>query len=356
MNILTILDVVIGLAFLYLLLSLLCMVLQEIVAGINNSRGNMLFEAIGALTGDPKLQHVGKAMLEHPLAAGLVPHGWGMQRDNWFKSLLVTIMPFLGSRRPSYIDPDTFASIATDLIRLDGSTRGGPVHPAFSALLHESGNDMAVFRTKVGAWYKAATDRQTGLYKRKAQRWLFFYGLGLAILLNVDTLQIARFLWDGGNATHAAEIAAKAATYVQQNDRLPAVTAENLNPLLQAVKELNLPMGWDKPGLCAIGKAAFGDAAALPVIGWIVRLPGAFCTKPGVVAQRTEYSKPATGKATGTDEKPKYGPVTAEAWLGWLLTALALSLGAQFWFDTLGKVVGLRAAGRKPESPAPTNT
>jgi hypothetical protein len=35
--------------------------------------------------------------------------------------------------------------------------------------------------------------------------------------------------------------------------------------------------------------------------------------------------------------------------LGWLLTALAISLGAPFWFDILNKVVSIRAAGKAPE-------
>jgi hypothetical protein len=42
--------------------------------------------------------------------------------------------------------------------------------------------------------------------------------------------------------------------------------------------------------------------------------------------------------------------------LGWLVTGLAVSLGAPFWFDLLNRVVDLRGAGRRPEStpePAP---
>lgn len=35
--------------------------------------------------------------------------------------------------------------------------------------------------------------------------------------------------------------------------------------------------------------------------------------------------------------------------LGWLLTALALSLGAPFWFDLLGKLVNVRSGMRRPE-------
>ena len=35
--------------------------------------------------------------------------------------------------------------------------------------------------------------------------------------------------------------------------------------------------------------------------------------------------------------------------LGWLLTALATSLGAQFWFNIMSEALKLRAAGRKPD-------
>ncbi len=37
--------------------------------------------------------------------------------------------------------------------------------------------------------------------------------------------------------------------------------------------------------------------------------------------------------------------------LGWLITALAVTLGAPFWFDLLGKLVKLRGTGGKAESP-----
>jgi hypothetical protein len=39
--------------------------------------------------------------------------------------------------------------------------------------------------------------------------------------------------------------------------------------------------------------------------------------------------------------------------LGWMLTALAASLGAPFWFDTLNKIVTIRAGGRAPEEKNP---
>jgi hypothetical protein len=35
--------------------------------------------------------------------------------------------------------------------------------------------------------------------------------------------------------------------------------------------------------------------------------------------------------------------------LGWILTILAVSLGAPFWFDMLNRVVAIRSAGKAPE-------
>ena len=44
---------------------------------------------------------------------------------------------------------------------------------------------------------------------------------------------------------------------------------------------------------------------------------------------------------------------TGETWWmkigGFVVTIMALSFGAPFWFDMLNKVVNLRAAGKKPE-------
>jgi hypothetical protein len=39
---------------------------------------------------------------------------------------------------------------------------------------------------------------------------------------------------------------------------------------------------------------------------------------------------------------------------GWLLTALAASLGAPFWFDMLSRFVNIRNAGKAPSEKDPT--
>jgi hypothetical protein len=50
------------------------------------------------------------------------------------------------------------------------------------------------------------------------------------------------------------------------------------------------------------------------------------------------------------------GPTTwIERILGWLVTGLAVSLGAPFWFDILSKLVNIRGTGDKPAKASDTD-
>ena len=64
---------------------------------------------------------------------------------------------------------------------------------------------------------------------------------------------------------------------------------------------------------------------------------------PSRLDERTELDTFPIGYADGF---PGIGGITARMIVGWLLTIAAISLGAPFWFDLLGKVARLRAAGR----------
>ena len=55
----------------------------------------------------------------------------------------------------------------------------------------------------------------------------------------------------------------------------------------------------------------------------------------------------------------KYNPNQTgglETLLGWLITALAITLGAPFWFDLLSKLINIRGTGNKTDPAAPANT
>jgi len=66
------------------------------------------------------------------------------------------------------------------------------------------------------------------------------------------------------------------------------------------------------------------------------------------LGKRCVYIKKEIG-----DKWFKYSPNQTgdeETFLGWLITALAISLGAPFWYDLLSKIINIRGAGRKSGS------
>ena len=66
---LPILEVAIGLSFVYLLLALICTTLNETIAGITGRRADVLEKGINSLLGDdPNLK---KKLFDHPLIASL---------------------------------------------------------------------------------------------------------------------------------------------------------------------------------------------------------------------------------------------------------------------------------------------
>ena len=202
------------------------------------------------------------------------------------------------------------------------------MQPALAALWWNAGQDVATFRAKLAAWYEEMTARQGGAYKRGAQRSLFAYGLVLAVFFNVDTPIIVKTLWENRANQDVADIAAKAAAWREANPALPA--EKQFAELLEQIGALKLPMGWDNSGGCPIIRASLAPLVGLPTIRELFAW----------VCGDSPAARPFGG-----------GVVRAANWFGWLLSALAVSLGAQFWFDMLGKVVALRSAGRRPPDP-----
>jgi hypothetical protein len=135
-------------------------------------------------------------------------------------------------------------------------------------------------------------DRVSGWYKRRTQLVICALSLVVTIGLNVNTVSIAdRLMSDDG--IRAALVQSATTDTVKKGESVSQVAGQ--------IQSLGLPIGWNKK-------------------------PG----DPAQVSFSTHW-----GRALG----------------GWLITFLALSLGAPFWFDALGKIAGLRATG-PPAKPA----
>lgn len=291
MSQMTILEVVIGLVLVYLMLSLVCSAVQETIAAALGWRSNTLQEGIKNLLEDSnikdaagKVRDLTAELYKHPLIQKLGKKGRG----------------------PSYIPSRTFAVALFDILK-DPSAQGGPLtqvgdtvsklpdgsmKKALAGLIDAAQGNITEIRKNVENWFDDSMDRVSGWYKRNIQKWMMGIAFGLVVLMNVDSVHIAKRLWTDPQLR--AQVVAHADVLVAEN-----VT----DPERKAIEELrqqlaDLPIGWNKSAWDSLS-ANFGGA--------MLKL------------------------------------------FGWVLTAIAVSLGAPFWFDGLGKLLSIRGAGRRPE-------
>jgi hypothetical protein len=292
------LEVAIGVVFVYLLLSLLCSVLSEEIARLLAMRSGNLEAGIRNLLNDPYGQGLAGRFYGHPLIKGLAKKGWFDQK--------------LGREgRPSYIPSRNFALALMDIVAPadpNANPRGfsdvreavaklsdGAIKKSLLVLLDEAEGDLKKARENIENWFDDAMDRVAGWYKRKAQLIISVIGLLITVALNADTFMIANSLWRD-TALRASIVAA-----AEETAKKGLTESDKVGELQDQLQQLSLPIGWLKPS------KDYEDPREPPSdpLGWFYKI------------------------------------------FGLLVTAFAISLGAPFWFDLLNKIINLRGAGKK---------
>jgi hypothetical protein len=295
-----ILDVAIGIVFVYLLVSLIVTAANELIAAVFKMRGRVLWQGLCTLL--PTKNSYARKIYEHPLIEGLS-----------------------AARRPSYIPSRTFALALLDVISggtgeiLKGKALEAKIdllpedlRRPLKLLLDESKGNLDHFKTQIEVWFNEAMARVSGVYKRKVQYALFFLSFLLAAWLNVDTIVLANRLSHDSALRSALVSQAEAAAKTAPTDRTTMGLGgpdaqQQLNATIKQLNELSLPIGWAGPD----DDLRFHFAK----LGWWGGLEDIF--------QRH--------------------------FVGWMLTAFAGTLGAPFWFDLLNRFINIRSAGKAPE-------
>jgi hypothetical protein len=273
------------------------------------------------------------------------------------------------------------------------------------ALADNTAGGVVELRQEIERWFDESMDAVSGWYKRWTMWVQVVIGVVLAIALNVDTLRIVQEL-DRNDALRQA-LAARAEAYARNESLAPRnITGGASTGTLQASLEssnwktftLRLPadvLALKNRRVTATPSSVLAPFKVTCDAGTLKAMPGA----PGTasldcnvdettVAERiagtltivVEGDRDATGTSTHVRDEavlpitlvpdPEsqfkaiegqlgklglpigWGPgavaVTMPMLFGWLLTALAGSLGAPFWFDLLKQVSNLRAAGPNP--------
>jgi hypothetical protein len=236
----TILDVAIGLVFIYLLLSLLVTAGTELIASWLTWRADNLRKGLQRIL-DPTLA---QKLYDHPLIKKLSK----------------------SDRFPSYIPSGTFALALVDDI---ANLKPGDTQPAkafgsmisnvpdpdvrrvLSLLAEEAGQEAQRLKENVENWFKTSMDRVAGWYKRKTQAVNVVLAIVLTVTVNVDGLLIIRSL--SNDATLRAALVAQAQELAKErppqqkaeqpvSDATPAL--DELEKRIQKLTGLGVPVGW----------------------------------------------------------------------------------------------------------------
>ena len=183
--------------------------------------------------------------------------------------------------------------------------------------------DLQSLQGEIESWFDKSMTRASGVYKRNARGIAILIGFLVAVVTNADTLFIVDSL--SRDSVLRATVSEFATSQVQSQvqsqatpqatpqtsvgvDRVNSATPEQLNAELDAIKDnvrqslddISLPLGWDE----SILKLQTENEWTVPM---------------------TDVSLPWVKRVAG-----------------WGISAIAISMGASFWYDLLRKVFGLK--------------
>lgn len=357
------LEIVIGMAFLFLFVSLMCTAIKEWLEGIFKWRAMDLERALRTLLADAD-GTITSELLRHPLLYSLFPGSYdpSQLRSSWLTPGKGSMHMRLSQRRnlPSYIPATQFANALLDCVargpiaaaatlRVDG-VETDELHPALLTIeslrqgalalasahlrravlsaLDQSAGDLAQARLNIERWFNGTMDRASGWYKRRTQVILFLLGLGIAVGMNIDAIHVMRRLTT--DKTFREVVVKEAADVASLAPSAPSTQNERLANARQALEKVAMPIGWRGWAPPPNQAATRGIAEALP-------LPRQLCLSVDTTpCQRSEW-------------------LASDWWIvlcGWLVTAFAVMLGAPFWFDVLNKFMVVRSTV-KPHEKSP---
>ncbi|WP_420601496.1 hypothetical protein [Flagellimonas sp.] len=248
------LDVVIGLAFIYMLYSLLASIIQEIVANLLGLRARNLRHGISRMLqdepkpkngtegeGDVKKKTVtifhraGSDSLQR-LKRNFLKDKEGLLKEFYQQPVIKYLASGQYFSKPSYISESDFSKALLDILKEKGGGNLSNLERIQQTLLQENGfidketreflqsllddaqNDLVRFKVNLEDWFNNTMERVTGWYKRTVQIILIIIGFVIAATFNVNSIAIAKLL---SNDKEAREnIVALASSYVEENKEL----------------------------------------------------------------------------------------------------------------------------------------
>ncbi|MBC7775971.1 MAG: hypothetical protein H7246_11100 [Phycisphaerae bacterium] len=288
---LAILSIIIGIVFVLLLFSMLTSAVVEVYHAANSSRGKHLRNTLEIMLG----KDVCDKFYDH----------------SYFRQLSSASKPLSKLKLPIWVEKGTFSNILADILSPRNSNLSVPerinlienadFRKVLDFLWRQSGGDIAVFQKKVEDWFDDVMARAKDWFADHTKWRLFFFGTLLAAVLNADTIQIYQSL--SANAALRDEIVGAAEKF--------SISADTAR-----IRPINAP-----PRDSATAKANYDSIRTTYI----------------------ETIQSPLGLGWGQSQ-----PANWWEWLskiaGWLLTGVAVTMGAPFWFEMLRKLLALKGS------------
>ncbi|MGE5263163.1 MAG: hypothetical protein ACM3S0_07255 [Acidobacteriota bacterium] len=285
----TIVDVAIGLIFIFFLLSVIASHINELISGWMNWRAKDLEQGVRHLLCDPTLAD---KVWNHPLVRGV--SGKAGRPPAYIPSNTFALAVF-DALLPGGNNPTALQSVRAKALELPENTS----REALVSIIDAANGDMTLARSNVESWFDSAMERVSAEFKRRMQILTLGVSLVVTLVFGADTIAIANSLYQ--EPSLRAAVSGVAANQGSAGATQPPTTIaagagqnSNLQQTIETLQQQNLPLGWNK----------------VPQTGseWIFKI------------------------------------------IGLVLTSLAVSLGAPFWYQLLKSLASARSStGPSPQ-------
>jgi len=293
MDLTTIIQVAIGIIFVWVVLAVITSQIQEWIASALAWRANMLEDAIEQMLGNPELKN---KLYNHPLVQGLFSSNGkrkpgGIPQD---KFALVLFEEVINSGITVTDAKNTFDNLKKSVAALKAKEEGNPLKNFATSLdtlligieekTNDATNSITQARIRVESWFNDSMERLGGAYRRRMQIVGIIVGIAVAAALNVDTGAIMTTLWKDPVIRQAVVTQANQLQEPGTQSAQPP-SAEEIAKNVEKLSALSLPIGWSAKNM------------PTDVNGWIAKI------------------------------------------IGIVLSGMAAAQGAPYWFDIMRKLV-----------------
>ncbi|MBW4638251.1 MAG: hypothetical protein KME05_08445 [Gloeocapsa sp. UFS-A4-WI-NPMV-4B04] len=212
-------------------------------------------------------------------------------------------------------------------------------------------NEIHQLTEEISIWFDRSMARSSGVYKRNAKGVAILIGFAIAFAINADAFHIFNKLSNDETLRHVVtERASQIALSSPNSETITQAELERIKvETNSALKDISLPIGWNSANLSqqiicnSINKSNLTDYSA-PSDGQEWNLIFNHCL-PNQQNSTTFFLPKKIFELMLA-----YPFAALKMIVGWFLSAIAIAMGAPFWFDLLSKVVNVRNSGSQPPS------